>query len=178
MLVQESLLFLLLIDQLILAWARTHELPYVIVRPTNNYGPGQYVEKLIPKAVKFLQLNRLIPLHQGGSPRRTWLHVEDTADAVIHLINKGVMNQIYNIAGNHETTNLEVIKAVITSYYRQSQIAKKVDDFINTNYRRPGADLRYSISGEKLKSIGFEPKRQFSEEIDKIVDWHKDNWIW
>ena len=73
-------------DQLILAWARTYNLPYVIVRPTNNYGEGQYVEKLIPKAIKYLQLGRKIPLHNNGSPVRTWLHAEDTAQSIIKII--------------------------------------------------------------------------------------------
>ena len=73
-------------DQLILAWARTYKLPYLIVRPTNNYGIGQYVEKLIPKACKYLHLGKKIPLHNGGKPIRNWLHAQDTTDAVLLLI--------------------------------------------------------------------------------------------
>lgn len=162
-------------DQLILAWARTHAVPYVIVRPTNNYGSGQYVEKLIPKAVKFLQLGRKVPLHLGGTPRRTWLHVEDTAEAVIHIINTGTVNEIYNIPGNFEISNLEVVQAVVKEFHGSDA---NVDDYINTNYERPGADLRYSINGKKLKTIGFESKRDFYKEIVDIVKYHKDNWIW
>lgn len=162
-------------DQLILAWARTHALPYVIVRPTNNYGAGQYVEKLIPKAVKFLQLGRKVPLHLGGSPRRTWLHVEDTADAVIHIVNSGTVNEIYNIPGNFEISNLEVVQAVVKEFHGADA---NVADFINTNYERPGADLRYSIDGTKLKKLGFESSRDFYKEIVDIVKYHKTNWIW
>jgi len=162
-------------DQLILAWARTHAVPYVIVRPTNNYGAGQYVEKLIPKAVKFLQLGRKVPLHLGGTPRRTWLHVQDTADAVIHIINSGTVNEVYNIPGNFEISNLEVVEAVVREFHGPDA---NVQDYINTNYERPGADLRYSIDGKKLKDLGFESKRDFYTEIPSIVKYHKDNWIW
>jgi dTDP-glucose 4,6-dehydratase len=162
-------------DQLILAWARTHDVPYVIVRPTNNYGAGQYIEKLIPKAVRNLQLGRQIPLHLGGTPRRTWLHVEDTADAIIHIINSGTKNEIYNIPGNHETSNLEVAEAVVKQYHDQDA---NIGDYINTNYERPGADLRYSINGDKLRSLGWEAKRQFVDEIPSIVLWHRHNWVW
>ena len=86
-------------DQLILAWARTHKVPYVIVRPTNNYGVGQYVEKLVPKACKYLTMGKKIPLHDGGNPTRIWLHAKDTARAIISIIENGVSNQIFNISG-------------------------------------------------------------------------------
>jgi dTDP-glucose 4,6-dehydratase len=162
-------------DQLILAWARTHAVPYVIVRPTNNYGAGQYVEKLIPKAVKFLQLGRKVPLHLGGTPRRTWLHVGDTADAVIHIVNSGTVNEVYNIPGNFEISNLEVVEAVVKEFHGAEA---NVQDYINTNYERPGADLRYSINGKKLKALGFESSRDFHKEIASIVKYHKENWIW
>jgi dTDP-glucose 4,6-dehydratase len=89
-------------DMLVLAWARTFGIKYVIVRPTNNYGVGQYVEKLIPKSIKFLELGKLIDLHDHGRPVRTWLHADDTAKAIMHIINAGVVNEIYNISGNTE----------------------------------------------------------------------------
>lgn len=165
-------------DQLITAWARTHNVPYIIVRPTNNYGSGQYVEKLIPKTVKYLQLGRRIPLHLGGSPRRTWLHVEDTADAITTIIEAGVVNEIYNIPGNHETSNLEVVKSVIDELNDQFGEEFVLKDCIDGNYERPGADLRYSISGVKLAKLGWKANRQFDKEIGKIVNYHYMNWIW
>jgi dTDP-glucose 4,6-dehydratase len=164
-------------DQLITAWARTYKVPFIIVRPTNNYGAGQYVEKLIPKAVRNLQLGRKIPLHLGGSPRRTWLHVEDTADAIIHIINAGVVNEIYNIPGNFETSNLYVVQEVIRAMLGDDQVAH-INDYINTKYERQGADLRYSIDGTKLEQLGWKAKRVFADEIKSTVAWHKDNWIW
>jgi dTDP-glucose 4,6-dehydratase len=164
-------------DQLILAWARTHKVPFIIVRPTNNYGSGQYVEKLIPKAVKYLQLGRKIPLHLGGSPVRTWLHVEDTAAAVMHIINNGSVNEIYNIPGNFESSNLFVVTEVVKAMYGDD-VGENVQEFINTDYERPGADLRYSIDGSKLKEIGWEARRDFIPELRKMVSYHIRNWIW
>ena len=81
---------------LILAWARTYKLPYIIVRPTNNYGIGQYVEKLIPKTCKYLNLNRKIPLHNHGTPIRNWLHAEDTANAILTIIDNNIKNENFN----------------------------------------------------------------------------------
>jgi dTDP-glucose 4,6-dehydratase len=164
-------------DQLVLAWARTHNVPFIIVRPTNNYGSGQYVEKLIPKAVKYLQLGRQIPLHLGGSPVRTWLHVEDTAAAVMHIINNGSVNEIYNIPGNFEASNLFVVTEVVKAMYGDD-VGQNVQEFINTDYERPGADLRYSIDGTKLKNIGWEARREFIPELRKMVSYHIRNWIW
>lgn len=83
-------------DMLIMAWGRTHKVPYMIIRPTNNYGIGQYVEKLIPKAVKLLSLDRMIPLHNHGTPSRNWLHADDTAEAVMTLIER-VLVERYTI---------------------------------------------------------------------------------
>jgi dTDP-glucose 4,6-dehydratase len=100
-------------DMLVLAWGRTYNIPYVIVRPTNNYGIGQYVEKLIPKACKYLMLGRKIPLHNNGTPIRNWLHASDTAEAVITIIERGVQNEIYNIAGGFEQSNYDTVKKVI-----------------------------------------------------------------
>lgn len=165
-------------DQLITAWARTHAVPFVIVRPTNNYGAGQYTEKLIPKTVKYMQLGRKIPLHLGGSPHRTWLHVEDTADAITTIIEAGVVNEIYNIPGNYETSNLEVVKSVINELNDQFGEEFNIKDCVDGKYERPGADLRYSISGEKLAKLGWTAQRQFTDEIGKIVRYHYQNWIW
>ncbi len=99
-------------DMLVMAWGRTYGLPYIIVRPTNNYGIGQYVEKLIPKTCKYLKLGRKVPLHNGGTPIRNWLHAQDTADAIITIINAGVKNEIYNICGGFEQNNLETVKKI------------------------------------------------------------------
>ena len=104
-------------DQLITAWSRTFDIPYNIIRPTNNYGIGQYVEKLIPKTCKFLGLNRRIPLHNFGIPTRNWLHAKDTASGVIKIIEAGEINQIYNIAGGFEQSNIDTVKKIIDVFF-------------------------------------------------------------
>jgi dTDP-glucose 4,6-dehydratase len=163
-------------DQLILAWGRTYKIPYVIVRPTNNYGVGQYVEKLIPKACKYLTLNRKIPLHNGGSPIRNWLHAADTAEAIVTIIESGVQNEIFNIAGGYEQSNLSTVKKVISSYTELSIF--DIDQYIDTDYSRPGQDVRYALDDSKLRSLGWEPKKQFDLEIKNIVDYYKSKFIW
>jgi dTDP-glucose 4,6-dehydratase len=107
-------------DMLIMAWGRTHNVPYMIIRPTNNYGIGQYVEKLIPKAIKCLSLGRKIPLHNNGTPYRNWLYAGDTAKAVITLIEKGQIGEVYNVAGGFEQQNIDTISTVVESYYKAS----------------------------------------------------------
>lgn len=160
-------------DMLILAWARTFGLEYVIVRPTNNYGIGQYVEKLIPKSVKFMTVGRQIELHDGGLPRRTWLHADDTARAVMTIIDAGVTNEIYNISGNYEEMNLMVVKKIIKLFNNDNDHTKYIKDMV-----RPGQDVRYSIDDTKLKNLGWKSQADFDTELAKIVQYYKENFIW
>lgn len=165
-------------DQLILAWGRTYKLPYVIVRPTNNYGIGQYVEKLIPKACKYLSLERKIPLHNGGTPIRNWLHASDTAQAVITIAESEVQNEIFNIAGGYEQTNLDTVKKVIQAYKEVSIFDLDINDYTDMSYSRPGQDVRYALDDSKLRNLGWEPKANFDIEIQYIVDYYKNKFIW
>ena len=162
-------------DQLITAWGRTHEIPYVILRPTNNYGEGQYVEKLIPKAIKYLTLGKKIPLHNEGTPIRNWLHAKDTAEAVITIIESGVKNEIYNICGGYEQSNIDTIKKVL-----KWQLGDDVDinDYLDFSYSRKGQDVRYALNDDKLRALGWEPKAKFDEEIPHIVIYYNKNFIW
>ena len=160
-------------DMLVLAWSRTYGLPYVILRPTNNYGIGQYVEKLIPKSVKYLSVGRKIDLHNKGTPVRTWLHAEDTARAVITIIESGVTNEIFNISGNYEEKNIEVVKKIIKLVNGDTEIEKYLTDMI-----RPGQDLRYSIDDTKLKSLGWSANADFDAELKKVVRYYQNNFIW
>lgn len=166
-------------DMLILAWGRTFKVPYVIIRPTNNYGIGQYVEKLIPKTCKFLQLGRKIPLHNNGTPRRIWLHAKDTAEAVLSIIDNGVTNEIYNVSGNIELPNIEIVEKIhslMVSPNGQSNDWKShVCDF---TYSRDGQDLRYSLDDSKLKKLGWNNSCVFDEELPSIVEYYKENFIW
>jgi dTDP-glucose 4,6-dehydratase len=161
-------------DMLVLAWARTYKIPYVIIRPTNNYGIGQYVEKLIPKACKYLKLGRKIPLHNNGTPIRNWLHAEDTANAVIQLIENGVTNEIYNICGGYEQSNLQTVSKLLTAY----GVIENQEEYIDFSCNRPGQDVRYALDDSKLKKIGWEPKMKFDEELPKIVKYYKNKFIW
>lgn len=163
-------------DMLILAWARTYNLKFNIIRPTNNYGVGQYVEKLIPKACKYLSLDRKIPLHRKGSPIRNWLHAKDTAEAVIKIIESGSINEIYNISGGFEQSNLDTIKKVLNSYFMKDIV--NYEEFINFGVERPGQDVRYALNDDKLRNLGWSPKCKFDSEIQCIVDYYKNNFIW
>lgn len=163
-------------DMLILAWARTYQVPFVIVRPTNNYGEGQYIEKLIPRSCKNLVLGRPILLHDMGEPRRTWLHVSDTANAIITIIEKGVKNEIYNISGNFEEKNIVVAKKIVDTFFKLR--VKDYNKYLDFSEKRPGQDVRYAIDDSKLKSLGWRPQASFDRELHNIVKWYKKNFIW
>ena len=162
-------------DMLICAWARTFKVPYIIVRPTNNYGIGQYTEKFIPKSIKHLRLGRPIALHDAGLPVRTWLHVSDTASAVMTIIESGVQNEIFNISGNHEEPNLMIAMKIIEMFFPDHQEA---DAHMDLDITRPGQDVRYSIDDSKLKALGWKPKAVFEVELVEIVEYYKKNFIY
>jgi dTDP-glucose 4,6-dehydratase len=160
-------------DMLILAWNRTYNIPYVIVRPTNNYGIGQYVEKLIPKACKYIMLGKKMPLHNNGTPIRNWLHAQDTAQAIITIIEGNHKNEIYNICGNYEQSNYQTFKKIIELHAN-----KLLDNYIDLSYNRDGQDLRYALNDEKLRNLGWQPKVNFDEELPKIVNYYQNKYIW
>jgi len=163
-------------DMLITAWARTYGIKYVIVRPTNNYGIGQYVEKLIPKSIKYLELGKKIDLHDRGEPCRTWLHADDTARAVLAIVNAGVTNEIYNISGNVEMPNREVIKKILSLHIGQSE-AENWESYI-VDSRRVGQDVRYAIDDSKLKGLGWQCQANFDTELEKVVKYYTEHFIW
>jgi dTDP-glucose 4,6-dehydratase len=162
-------------DMLVLAWARTYKIPYVIVRPTNNYGIGQYVEKLIPKVCKYLHLGRKIPLHNNGTPIRNWLHAEDTARAIITIIESETKNEIYNICGGFEQSNLETVTKILEVLGVKEN---HYSDYIDFSYSRPGQDVRYALDDSKLRKLGWNPIKNFDEELPAIVKYYKENFIW
>lgn len=164
-------------DQLILAWSRTYNINYVIVRPTNNYGVGQYVEKLIPKTCKCLGLNRKVPLHNQGTPTRNWLHAKDTANGVIKIMESGVKNEIFNIAGGFEQNNITTVEKVIKEYFGYLPVDYK-EKYLNLSISRQGQDVRYALNDNKLRSLGWKPECNFDEEIKEIVKFYKNNFIW
>jgi len=163
-------------DQLIVAWARTYDIPYVILRPTNNYGSGKYIEKLLPKACKFLTLGRKIPLHSKGLPVRNWLHAKDTASSVVTIIKSGERNEIYNVAGGFEQRNIDAVQKIVNSYFN-SEISD-ISQYVDFGVERPGQDIRYALDDTKLRNLGWSPKCVFDEEIHAIVEYYKNNFVW
>jgi len=163
-------------DMLVTAWGRTYKLPYIIIRPTNNYGIGQYVEKLIPKACKYLKLGKKIPLHNNGTPIRNWLHASDTAQAVITIIESGVQNEIYNICGGFEQSNLDTIKKVLTLHKGSADI--DIESYIDLTLKRQGQDVRYALNDDKLRALGWTPQVSFDTELKYIVEYSKEKFIW
>ena len=170
-------------DMLILAWARTYTIPYVIVRPTNNYGIGQYVEKLIPKVCKYLHLGKKIPLHNGGSPIRNWLHAADTASAIIKIIDCGVTNEIYNICGGYEQSNVDTVRKLLSIFdvdliSSANCYQENIEKYIDFSCNRVGQDVRYALDDSKLRSLGWSPEKVFDKEIVEIVSYYKNRFIW
>lgn len=162
-------------DMLIEAWARTYGVEYIILRPTNNYGIRQHAEKLIPLSIKLLDWNREIRLHNGGTPFRNWLHAEDTASAVIKIIESNRKNEIFNVAGSFEQQNKETVRKIIKHYHGTDSNWK---DYVNLDHIRPGQDVRYSLDDSKLRSLDWKPEKVFDIEIKKIVKFYKNNSRW
>lgn len=162
-------------DMLILAWSRTYGIPYIILRPTNNYGIGQYIEKLIPKTCKYIKLGRKIPLHNNGKPIRNWLHAHDTATAVTTLIENNIKNEIYNVCGGFEQSNIETVKKILLA---NDINISNIDNYIDFSFNRIGQDIRYALDDSKLRNLGWKPSKIFDEEITSIVDYYNNKFIW
>lgn len=165
-------------DMLVMAWGRTYKVPYMIIRPTNNYGIGQYVEKLIPKAVKCLKLGRKIPLHNDGKPYRNWLHADDTAEAVMIILEKGTVGEIYNVAGGFEQSNYDTVKKVVSEYIGREADNFDMEKYLDLTYSRAGQDVRYALDDFKLRALGWKPKKFFIQEINSIVNYYRNKFIW
>lgn len=162
-------------DLLIAAWHRTHGVPFMIVRPTNNYGIGQYPEKLIPKAVKYLVLGKSIPMHGDGTCRRNWLHVSDTAQAIVTIIRKGRLGDIYNISGNTELQNREVVRRVLRAFFGKTV---PLAPYVKLAYVRQGEDIRYGVDDSAVRRMGWRNRRIFDKEIGRIVRYYKNRVVW
>ena len=158
-------------DLLILSYARTYGIKYNIIHLTNNFGLNQNFEKLIPKTIKFLKEGKKIPLHNNGTPLRNWLHVSDSVGAILTILEKGELNEIYNVNGNCELNNLSTVSLIIFKFLQE-----KIFD--STNYldfscSREGQDWRYSLDDSKLKALGWNPKADFEEKLDEIINSYK-----
>ena len=138
-------------EMLVKSYSRTYNLDYLITRSSNNYGPRQFEEKLIPKCITSLQQDKKIPVHGDGSYVRDWIYVRDNAGAILHLLKSGVKNECYNIGCQNQIKNIDIVNTVINWFEKDSSSINFVEN-------RWGQDLRYSISNRKLKDTGWQPE--------------------
>lgn len=160
-------------DMLVLGWTRTYGLNASITRCTNNYGPYQFPEKLIPKTIIRASMGLKIPIYGTGQNVRDWLYVEDHVRAIEAVLLKGEAREIYNISAGEEKTNLEVVKTILRLMDKDESLIEFVED-------RPGHDLRYSLDSWKItRDLKWRPKYSFEEGIKKTVEWYlKNEWWW
>ena len=154
-------------EQLVVAWARTYGIPFIITRTTNNYGPRQHPEKLIPRCITNLLGNKKIPVHGSGSYVRNWIHVEDNIDAILTILAKGKENSFYNIAANEEYSVKEIVAKIANKF---NKTFEEVADFSSD---RSGADVRYALNYKKVSSLGWKQKLTFDSTIDEIIEYYK-----
>lgn len=150
-------------DMLVMSWGRTYGVSWNIVRPTNNYGHHQYPEKLIPKSTWRLLRGLTAVLHGDGSYKRSWLHADDTVDAIWAIIEKGERNTIYNAGANLELANIDVVRRIAKILEVPEQKAwAHIED-------RSGQDVRYALDDKRLRGLGWAPSRQFDAELEGII---------
>lgn len=159
-------------DLLVLAYYRTFKLPITISRCSNNYGPYQFPEKLIPLMITRALADEPLPVYGKGENIRDWLYVEDHCSAIDLIIHKGREGEVYNIGGHNERTNLEVVKAILGVLNKPESLITFVKD-------RPGHDMRYAIDPAKIHNeLGWLPKTKFDDGIKQTVEWYLENRTW
>ncbi len=159
-------------DMLIKAYMRTYQFPAVIVRPSNNYGPWQYPEKFMPVIIYKAFKNQKIPVYARGLNVREWLYVSDCAQAVMTVMEKGKIGEVYNIGSGNEQRNIDVVKKVLASLKKPQDLIEFVED-------RPGHDIRYSLDFSKIrKDLGWTPKVSFEEGVGRTIKFYKENMQW
>lgn len=167
-------------DHLVKAWYHTFGLPALITNCSNNYGPYHFPEKLIPLVILNALENRPLPVYGKGDNIRDWLYVEDHARALYLVLSKGEVGQTYNVGGNNERTNLEVVETIcdiLDEYVPNDSRRRELISFVPD---RPGHDKRYAIDSSKLrKELGWQPEEDFETGIRKTVQWYLANeWWW
>jgi dTDP-glucose 4,6-dehydratase len=167
-------------DHLVRAWQRTYNLPTLITNCSNNYGPYQFPEKLIPLVMRNAMLGKKLPIYGDGKQIRDWLYVEDHAIALLKVATSGEVNKTFNIGGQNEIRNIDVVKTIckILNELAPSQLEgiKKYEQLITFVEDRPGHDLRYSIDITKIKKeLDWIPNETFETGIKKTIKWYLDN---
>lgn len=166
-------------DHFVKAYHDTYGLDVTISNCSNNYGPNQFPEKLIPLVINRLETNDKIPVYGKGLNVRDWLYVEDHAKAIDLIFHKGKSGETYNIGGNHEMTNIDIVTTIIEVYEELTGKDINKDDVITYVQDRSGHDLRYSIDSTKLQTeLGWKPEETFETGIKKTIQWYLDNKKW
>lgn len=159
-------------DLLAMSYHTTYDLPVTITRCTNNFGPYQYPEKLIPLFITNLMDDKKVPVYGSGMNIRDWIHVDDHCAGIDFVLNNGKAGEVYNIGGGSELTNMDITHRILTSLGKDESMIKYVED-------RKGHDFRYSLNCDKLKKMGWNPKYNFNSALDSTIQWYIDNrWWW
>jgi dTDP-glucose 4,6-dehydratase len=159
-------------DLLALSYFTTHKLPVSVTRASNNYGPHQFPEKLIPLMISNALENKPLPIYGDGMQVRDWLYVDDHCRAILSVLEKGRPGEIYNIGGSRSLPNREVVKQILAITGRPESLMTTVKD-------RPGHDRRYALSSEKIeRETGWSPRMSFEQGLAYTVDWYKNNPEW
>jgi len=159
-------------DLLVRAYHETYGFPMNITRCSNNYGPYQFPEKLIPLMINNCQNGKKLPVYGDGLQIRDWLHVEDHCAAIDTVINKGVSGEVYNIGGNNEKANIEIVKLLINALGKDENLIEYVQD-------RPGHDRRYAIDNTKITTkLGWSPAHTFESGMAETIKWYLENQSW
>lgn len=159
-------------DLLVNAYWVTYKLPVLITRSSNNYGPYQYPEKLIPLFITNALEDKPLPLYGDGMNVRDWLYVKDNCEAIDLVLHKGEPGEIYNIGGDNERTNIEITKRILAILGKPESLIRYVAD-------RKGHDRRYSIDSTRIHNLGWHPRTDFDKGLEETVRWYVDNrWWW
>jgi dTDP-glucose 4,6-dehydratase len=158
-------------DLLVSSYHHTHGLETLICRGSNNYGPYQYPEKLIPLMILNAMAGDRLPVYGDGLQVRNWLFVEDFGRAIGHVLEHGVPGEAYNVGGPDECPNMEVVRRILELCGRDESLIDHVTD-------RPGHDRRYSLGSEKVRALGWEPRERFDTGLERTVTWYGENTAW
>ncbi|KRN88377.1 dTDP-glucose 4,6-dehydratase [Ligilactobacillus ceti] len=159
-------------DLLVRSYFQTYGLPMNITRCSNNYGPYQYPEKLIPLMINNALQQKQLPIYGDGQQIRDWLYVSDHCEAIYTVLTKGKNGEIYNIGGNNEKSNLEIVHLILTELGQNTSLIEHVID-------RPGHDRRYAIDNHKITTeLNWQPKISFEQGIKQTINWYQENRLW
>ena len=155
-------------EQLVVAWGRTYDMPYLITRTTNNYGKRQHHEKLIPRAITSLIKGEKVPVHGNGEYVRNWIHVEDNVEALYTIVDKGKENNYYHIAADEEYSVREIVEIIADIF------GENYDDIADHSSDRSGCDLRYALDCSKTQALGWSQKRHLKSTLQEIKEYYEN----